>query len=43
MRLDDGSLAEASLRQHKTWDLLHRRRVTVLAASMVCFLLAVLH
>jgi uncharacterized membrane protein len=42
MRLDSSSSAEASLRQHKTWDVLHRGRVTVLAASMVCFLLAVL-
>ncbi len=42
MRLDARSSAEASLQQHKTWDLLHRGRVAVLAASMVCFLLAVL-
>jgi uncharacterized membrane protein len=42
MRLDANSPAEVSLRQHRKWDLLHRGRVAVLAASMVCFLLAVL-
>jgi len=41
MRLDSSSSAEASLRQHRTWDLLHRGRVVVLVTSMVCFLLAV--
>lgn len=41
MRLGSGS-PEGSLREHKRWDLLHRGRVAVLAASMVCFLLAVL-
>ncbi len=42
MRLDSTSSAETSLQQHKIWDLLHRGRVAVLAAAMVCFLLAVL-
>ena len=42
MRLDSNSSTEASLQQHKTWDVLHRGRVAVLAASMVCFLLAIL-
>jgi uncharacterized membrane protein len=42
MRLDANSSAEGPLREHTTWDLLNRGRVTVLAVSMVCFLLAVL-
>ncbi|HEV2576912.1 MAG TPA: DUF1772 domain-containing protein [Acidobacteriaceae bacterium] len=42
MRLHGSCSAEASLREHNTWDTLHRGRVVVLAASMVCFLLAVL-
>jgi uncharacterized membrane protein len=42
MRPDSNSSIEASLQQHKRWDLLHRGRVAVLAASMVCFLLAIL-
>lgn len=41
MRLDAKSSA-ASLEEHSRWELLHRGRVAVLAASMVCFLLAVL-
>jgi uncharacterized membrane protein len=42
MKLDSNSLADSSLREHRTWDLLHRGRVAVLSASMVCFLFAVL-
>lgn len=42
MRLDASSSADTSLCEHKTWDVLHRGRVVVLATSMVCFLLAVL-
>ena len=42
MRLDESSSAQASLHEHNTWETLHRGRVAVLAASMVCFLLAVL-
>jgi len=42
MRLDANSPSESSLREHKRWELLHRGRVVALAASMVCFLLAVL-
>ena len=42
IRLDGSSAADSSLREHRTWDMLHRGRVAVLAASMVCFLLAVL-
>lgn len=41
IRLDASSSAEASLREHRRWELLHRGRVMVLVASMVCFLLAV--
>jgi hypothetical protein len=41
MRLDANSSA-GWLEEHNRWDLLHRGRVAVLAASMVCFLLAVL-
>lgn len=41
IRLDASSSAEASLREHRRWELLHRGRVVVLVASMVCFLLAV--
>jgi uncharacterized membrane protein len=42
MRLDSSSPTEASLQQHKTWDLLHRGRVAILAMSIIYFLLAVL-
>jgi len=42
MRLDTNSPSESSLREHTKWDLLHRGRIAVLTASMVCFLLAVL-
>jgi uncharacterized membrane protein len=42
MRLDPNSSADTWLREHKTWDVLHRGRVAVLATSMVCFLFAVL-
>jgi uncharacterized membrane protein len=42
MRLDANSSAETALREHRTWDLLHRGRVAVLATSMICFLLALL-
>jgi uncharacterized membrane protein len=42
MHLDADSSAETSLQQHKTWDLLHRGRVAVLTASMICFLAAIL-
>jgi uncharacterized membrane protein len=42
MRLDANSSTETSLREHGRWDSLHRGRVVVLAASMACFLLAVL-
>jgi uncharacterized membrane protein len=42
MRLDASSPADTSLREHRTWDLLHRGRVAVLATSMICFLLALL-
>lgn len=40
MRLDANSPA-SSLQEHSRWDLLHRGRVVLLVASMVCFLLAV--
>ena len=43
MRLDATSSSDSSLREHRRWDMLHRGRVAVLTASMVCFLLAVLH
>jgi len=43
MRLDANSPSESSLREHTKWEVLHRGRVAVLTASMVCFLLAVLH
>lgn len=42
MRLDRDSAVEASLREHAKWEMLHRGRVAVLTASMICFLLAVL-
>jgi hypothetical protein len=42
MRLDANSPSESSLREHTKWELLHRGRVAVLTASMVCFLRAVL-
>ena len=42
MRLDSNSLPDDSLREHSRWDLLHRGRVAVLVASMICCLLAVL-
>jgi uncharacterized membrane protein len=42
MRLNANSAAEDSLQEHRRWDLLHRGRVAVLTASMICFLLAVL-
>jgi len=42
IRLDAHSSAETSLQEHAKWEMLHRGRVAVLAASMVCFLLAVL-
>ena len=42
MRLDSNSSADSSLREHRTWDVLHRGRVAALTASLVCFLLAVL-
>jgi uncharacterized membrane protein len=42
MRLDANSSPESSLREHQRWDMLHRGRVAVLTASMICFLLAVL-
>ena len=41
MRLGPDS-SDGSLEEHRRWDLLHRGRVAVLAASMVCFLLAIL-
>jgi uncharacterized membrane protein len=41
MRLGSES-SDGSLEEHRRWDLLHRGRVAVLAASMVCFLLAIL-
>jgi len=42
MRLDANSPSESSLREHAKWELLHRGRVAVLTASMICFLLAIL-
>ena len=42
MKLVAGSSAETSLREHQTWELLHRGRVAALTAAMVCFLIAVL-
>ena len=42
MRLGANSAADSSLREHRKWDLLHRGRIVVLAASMACFLLAAL-
>jgi uncharacterized membrane protein len=42
MRLDANSSPEGSLREHQRWDMLHRGRIAVLTASMICFLLAVL-
>jgi uncharacterized membrane protein len=42
MRLDANSASDSSLREHQRWDVLHRGRVAVLTASMVCFLLALL-
>lgn len=41
-RLDINSSAESSLLEYKRWDTLHRGRVGLLTASMVCFLMAVL-
>lgn len=43
MQLDANSSAETSLREHAKWEMLHRGRVAVLTASMVCFLLAIFH
>jgi len=43
MRLDTNSSAETSLKEHAKWEMLHRGRVAVLTASMVCFLLAIFH
>lgn|SRR6185437_3913787 len=43
MRLDANSSAETSLKEHAKWERLHRGRVAVLMASMVCFLLAIFH
>ncbi|HEX4065321.1 MAG TPA: DUF1772 domain-containing protein [Acidobacteriaceae bacterium] len=40
-RLDGASFAEASRREHRKWDGMHRVRVAALIAAMVCFLLAV--
>ena len=42
IRLAANSPAEASFKEHAKWDLLHRGRVAILTASMVCFLLAIL-
>ena len=41
VQLDSGS-AQSSFAEHRTWDVIHRGRVAVLAISMICFLLAVL-
>jgi uncharacterized membrane protein len=39
MGLDANSSDQESLREHRTWELLHRGRIAALVISMVCFLL----
>jgi uncharacterized membrane protein len=43
IQLDANSSVDGSLREHRKWDVLHRGRVVVLAASMICFLVACFH
>ena len=40
-RLDSNAFPPQAQRDHKKWDSLHRLRVVVLVAAMVCFLVAI--
>ena len=41
MRLDAASFSVEAHQEHRRWDTLHRGRVVALAASFICFLVAV--
>jgi len=41
VRMDVGGFTETGQREVRTWDSLHRVRVALLAAAMVCFLIGI--